>query len=75
MYGTTRISILVAKWHRVARHDVDKQIALLQERIVIDPAETKSSYQYFAEHGYSPISIEHPSWVRDYVSTMGIEAR
>jgi hypothetical protein len=54
--------------------DIDSQIALLKQRLTIDPEETKRSLEYFAGNGFSHADINHPEIVKDWVEQMGLDA-
>jgi hypothetical protein len=54
--------------------DVDKQIELLKQKIVIAPGETEDAYGYFMSKGWERVDITHPSWAREWVGNMGMDA-
>jgi hypothetical protein len=54
--------------------DVDRQIELLKETIVIDPAETREGYGYYKSNGWLPKTLKHPTWAAEWVAEMGLDA-
>ena len=59
---------------RSADFDIERQIELLNERVVIDPGETRQALDYFSKNGFQPTSILHPKIVQEWVDGMGLDA-
>jgi len=54
--------------------NVDALVKSLKETIVINPEETKQSYEWFKNNGYVEVNLVHPYWAQDWVLSMGLDA-
>lgn len=59
---------------RATELDAVEQVRLLKETVVIEPAASQEAYDYFVAQGRAPAKICHPSWAREWVDGMGVDA-